>query len=554
LQELPLTPNGKLDRRALPAPDKTRADLSTAFQEPRTATEQTLAMIWSRLLGRDRVGIYDNFFDSGGDSFTSLRVIAMAGASGIRITPRQMLQHQTIAQLAEHASLIANASDGKIITGPLPMLPTQAYYLLSAPDEDPHIFNIVRLVETHRPLERHLLADATRVITGYHDALRFRFFQTTNGWQASLAEVEGAVPFSHIDLSQVAPDEQSNAVKGAMARLHSTFNFADGPLLRIVYFTLGEQQPGRLLFLGHHFTADAFSLPIVVDDFLTAYESLSRGELVQLPPKTTSVKDYAERVARYAQTEAMQEIDYWVTQERRHAPLLPLDYPDGREAILTEDALTTLLTDEKLKAALATPKLRMELNNIALAALYNTYKRWTGQETMLVSYSHHGRTVDFAEINLSRTVGYITSMVPLLIHVDAAAHGEEVVSAIGKHLQQVPNYGLGYNALRYLGTPEVRQLFDALPWPELHFNYIGRPPASQPKFPWIKPASAAEYGKGWRSKRRREPLGIFFTVTVPDEGLRLHWNWHRKMFKRETIERLADIYVSEILSLIESYR
>ncbi|HET8840495.1 MAG TPA: amino acid adenylation domain-containing protein, partial [Ktedonobacteraceae bacterium] len=147
LQKLPLSPNGKIDRHALPAPENTRTALPTPFQEPHTATEQIIARAWISVLGLDRIGIHDNFFDLGGDSLTSLRVISLASESGVRITPRQMTKYQTIAQLAEHATLITSASEGKNITGPLPMLPTQAYYLLSAPDEDPHIFNSLVLLE-----------------------------------------------------------------------------------------------------------------------------------------------------------------------------------------------------------------------------------------------------------------------------------------------------------------------------------------------------------------------------------------------------------------------
>jgi non-ribosomal peptide synthase protein (TIGR01720 family) len=464
-----------------------------------------------------------------------------------------MLQHQTIAQLAEHASLIANTPDGKSITGPLPMLPTQAYYLMSAPDEDPHIYNVAWLIETHRPLERHLLAEVTRVIVGYHDALRSRFTQTANGWQATLAAGEETVPFSHIDLSQVDPDEQSSVIESEIEKLHGTLSLSDGPLLRIVYFTLGEQRPGRLLFLVHHFGTDAFSQLILVEDFLTAYECLSRGEPVQLPPKTSSIKDYAERVLRYAQTEAMQEIDYWVTPERLQAPILPLDYPEGRHAIMVEASLIMQIKEEKLKAVLSMPKLGIALNSIVLAALYTTYKRWTGQETMFVNYQHHGRSADFEDISLLRTVGYIGSIAPLQIHVDASAQGSKVVSAVGKLLQQVPNYGMGYNALRYLGTPDVRRLFDSLPWPELHLNYLGRQPDGSQKFPWIKPA-AENSMRGWRSVRRREPLAILLAVLIQNEGLRLDWTYNQKMFRRETIEEIAQMYLRELMSLVEDYR
>ena len=100
LDAFPLTPNGKVDRQALPSPDEQRLELEVEFVAPRTAVEQTLADIWQQLLNVERVGINDNFFELGGDSILSIQIIARAAQAGIRLTPKQLFQHQTIAELA----------------------------------------------------------------------------------------------------------------------------------------------------------------------------------------------------------------------------------------------------------------------------------------------------------------------------------------------------------------------------------------------------------------------------------------------------------------------
>jgi acyl carrier protein len=97
---LPLTPSGKVDRDALPAPDRTRPDLEESFVAPRTSVESLLAEVWQEVLGVDRIGVYDNFFDLGGHSLLSIQVISrMEDRLGVRINPMDMIA-QTLGQLA----------------------------------------------------------------------------------------------------------------------------------------------------------------------------------------------------------------------------------------------------------------------------------------------------------------------------------------------------------------------------------------------------------------------------------------------------------------------
>lgn len=105
LEALPLTPNGKIDRRSLPAPDTSRPELDKAFVLPRTPVEAKLAQLWAEFLGIEQVGIYDNFFKLGGDSIVAIQIIAKANQASLKLTTKQLFQHQTIAQLASVAVL-----------------------------------------------------------------------------------------------------------------------------------------------------------------------------------------------------------------------------------------------------------------------------------------------------------------------------------------------------------------------------------------------------------------------------------------------------------------
>jgi aryl carrier-like protein len=101
MKALPLTLNGKIDRRALPAPEEVAVRPKKSFEAPRGETEQILADIWSDVLGIKPVGINDNFFEMGGDSILSIQIVVRAKEAGIYLTPKQLFQHQTIAELAQ---------------------------------------------------------------------------------------------------------------------------------------------------------------------------------------------------------------------------------------------------------------------------------------------------------------------------------------------------------------------------------------------------------------------------------------------------------------------
>ncbi|HEX2326280.1 MAG TPA: amino acid adenylation domain-containing protein, partial [Chloroflexota bacterium] len=193
LDALPLTPNGKLDRKALPAPETAgagadghgdeEADGAPTPVPPRTAAETTLAGIWAEVLGLPlaRVGVEDNFFALGGDSILSIQVVARATRAGLRLTPRQLFQHQTVAELAAVAGTApAVQAEQETLTGPVPLTPIQRWFFeqdLPAPQH----WNQAHVVTAPRPLRPDLLRAAVGHVLEHHDALRLRFRRTPQG-------------------------------------------------------------------------------------------------------------------------------------------------------------------------------------------------------------------------------------------------------------------------------------------------------------------------------------------------------------------------------------
>ncbi|HEU5131879.1 MAG TPA: phosphopantetheine-binding protein, partial [Pyrinomonadaceae bacterium] len=174
LPGLPLTANGKVDRRALPAPEWTRASGKRVFVAPTNETERVLCGIWSELLGVKEIGVEDNFFELGGDSILSIQIVARAHQAGLRLTPRHMFAHQTVRELAAVAEVgdqLVRGEQGEV-HGPVVLTPIQQWFFEEEPRGLEHYNQAVLLrVPTMRV---EWLREVVMGLVRQHDALRLR--------------------------------------------------------------------------------------------------------------------------------------------------------------------------------------------------------------------------------------------------------------------------------------------------------------------------------------------------------------------------------------------
>src|SRR5918996_4601570 len=303
LEALPLTPNGKVDRKALPAPEWGGAE--GAYEAPGTPTEELLAGIWAEVLRVERVGRQDNFFALGGDSILSLQIISRAQQAGLQLTPRQLFQHQSIAELAAVAGVGPGLeAEQGVVSGGVPLTPIQRWFFEQGLPEPQH-FNQSVLLEVGAELEPGWVQRVVRELLVQHDALRLRFSPEGGQWRQVNAGLEEGVPFGVVDLSGLGIEEQPAVLEGVAAAQQGSLNLEVGPLLRVVLFQLGAGRPGRLLMVVHHLAVDGVSWRVLLEDFQRAYEQRSRGEAIELPPKTTAFKAWAARLMGYGHSAAV---------------------------------------------------------------------------------------------------------------------------------------------------------------------------------------------------------------------------------------------------------
>ncbi|HEX7242314.1 MAG TPA: amino acid adenylation domain-containing protein, partial [Longimicrobiaceae bacterium] len=478
LPSLPLTRNGKVDRAALPEPASDRPEMESGFVPPRTPTEEALAAIWSRVLGVDRVGVEDNFFALGGDSIVSIQIVAKAKQAGLRLTPRQVFQYQTIAALAPVVDTAPRirVEEGPV-SGPVPLTPVQ-HWFFEQELPDPHHYNQAMMLEVRDPLDPVLLDRAARRLVEFHDALRLRCVRTPEGWEQTNAAAEEHLVAVRVELGGVAEERRPDLMAEAAAAAQTSLSLEHGPLLRVVHFDLGDDRPGRLLLVVHHLAVDGVSWRILLEDLQTACEQLARGEEVDLGDRSTSFKHWAERLVGHARSLALRKASaYWLALPWDGAAPLPVDFPGGPNSIASAEDVSFSLTPAETQVLLhdMPTVYRTQINDVLLTALAHTYRRLTGSGRLVVNLEGHGREELFEDVELSRTVGWFTSIYPVLVDLGDAPTAAESLPWVKEQLRAIPDRGVSYGLLRYLSDdPEVAEPLRRHPEPELSFNYLGQ--------------------------------------------------------------------------------
>jgi non-ribosomal peptide synthase protein (TIGR01720 family) len=556
LDELPLSPNGKIDRKALPAPEATRPELTQSYVAPRNAVEETLAGIWSAVLGITDVGIHDNFFELGGDSILSLQITARSNQAGVRITLKQLFDNPTIARLA---TVIGTASVVEVeqgaVTGDVPLTPIQRlFFELNLPD--PAHYNQATLLEVRKEVDAVAIAGAVKHLLAHHDALRLRFVREDGGVRQFNAAAEEHEVFAVIDLSGIEGDEQGRAVEAAAEELQRSLDPAAGPLIRVGLFDLGAGRPKRLLIVIHHLAVDGVSWRILMDDLHAAYEQLSNGQAVQLAPKTTSFKHWAERLKEYAQSDALlEEKDYWLADSRRDVRRLPVDYDDGVNTEASARTISLSLGEEETRALLqeVPAAYHTQINDVLMAGLAQTLLEWTGTSRVLVEMEGHGREELMENIDLSRTVGWFTSVFPMVLELEHRGDAGHALKSIKEQLRQVPHRGIGYGLLRHLrGDAALEATLNAFPTPEVCFNYLGQwdqTLAGDSPF-----TTARESGGATRNERGLRSYLLDISGGVGGGRLHMNCTYSENIHRRPTVEALMQNFMAALRAMIDHCR
>jgi amino acid adenylation domain-containing protein/non-ribosomal peptide synthase protein (TIGR01720 family) len=538
---LPLNANGKLDRRRLPDPDWPHAH--AGYLAPRGSLERTLAQIWAEVLGVDQVGITDDFFALGGDSILSIQVVSRARAAGWNLTPRDVFRQPTVAGLAACATVATPvlAEQGPV-TGVVPLTPIQRWFFAEVRVAE-HFDQSVTL-ELADDVDPIALAGALTMVVEHHDALRMRFEQREGRWLQYNAPVAPVRLLQRRDLRDARLPGVLNELS---AEVQHSFDLVRGPLLSAVLFDWRGRRRPVLVLAVHHLVVDGVSWRILLEDLARAYAQARAGQRVVLGAKTTSFQQWAHALTEHAAAGGFDaELDHWRQLCQHTGRVLPVD-GTGPNTVGAMRSLRVTLDAERTSALLAqVPEVyRTQINDVLLTALVAVMGSWTGQQQVIIDLEGHGREDLFAGMDLSRTVGWFTTLFPLALPVTQGQDWGVRLRAVKEYLRAVPGRGLGYGALRYLtNTPELSGQT-----PQISFNYLGQfvwSAAAEGSFGSVCGGLAADAAPDTIRGHLLDVVGAIETGC-----LQLTWYYAPDTHRRSTVQALAEATLHALEEIVE---
>ncbi|MEX5836676.1 non-ribosomal peptide synthetase [Bacillus velezensis] len=546
LEKLPLTPNGKLDRKNLPEPELA---LQTEYTAPRNELEEQLSVIWQEVLGAKQVGIEDSFFELGGDSIKALQVSARLGRYGWKMTASDLFRHPSIKELAPLIRKAERVINQRPVEGDIPWTPVQHWFLSQRMENRNH-FNQSVMMFSSDALHKQPLKEALEHLVIHHDALRITVSAENESFRQINHGIQKAELYS-LDIWDLSgTDTWEREIETEVAALQQRMDIEKGPLLKAGWF---KTRSGDYLFITvHHLAVDGVSWRILLEDLSAAYTQAVKGQPVQLPPKTDSFKQYAVRLSEYAKSsKLMHEEEYWRFIEEETAAELPYEKPQhqtGADSIRQTVSFT--LTEEETSALLqqVNRAYHTDTQDILLTAAALALRDWTGGGRLRIAMEGHGREHIMPELDISRTVGWFTSMYPVLIDLNTAgAELGTAVKTVKDTLGRIPDKGIGYGILKYMTPPEQKTIrFRQAP--EISFNYLGQfnDTEDQHTFSLSGLASGHDITPTWQREQAVE-----MSAMAVQNKLHFSLSYPPSRFRKETMEQLLQTlqqYLRDIMA------
>ncbi|MGZ0199996.1 amino acid adenylation domain-containing protein [Streptomyces sp. RM1] len=483
LDRLPLTTNGKLDRRALPAPSGDARRAGGAYTAPRTPTEERLAEVWAEVLGLDKVGVDDGFFDLGGDSIRAVALVGAIRSAGHDITVRDVFEYRTVARLAE---LLTGRSAPAVVPDPVrpfalidaadrarlpegvadayPLSQVQAGMVLemSVDNGQNNYHNVTSFrIRDERPYDHPSLVEAARIVVARHEALRTSLDLTGYSVPMQLVHEIADMPVGTQSLHGLTEEEIRDAVRVYTARERArVFDLAVPTLMRLFAHDTGNGS-WWLSITECHPVLEGWSHHSMLMEILDVYGALRDGHPVDEPERPGT--RFADFIA--AELQALDDDgdrEYWSRVVADHAPLeVPAGWGDGPDAPRATYQASVPVTDLEDRLRAFAGRARVSLKSVLLAAHLKVMSQLTGETAF-----HTGLVCD-ARPELpgaDRVYGMYLNTLPFAFEAVRAATWRELVTQVfAAEIELWPH--------RRYPMPTVQRLAGSGQLLHVYFNY-----------------------------------------------------------------------------------
>ena len=541
---MPLTPNKKIDKRALPAPDES-AVIKNEYIEPKTEIEKAIAKVWMEVLGYKKISLTDNFFELGGDSIKGIQVISKLKESGVKLEVKYLLQNPTILQLSKYIETNDLAISQEMVEGEVILTPVQRYFMEHNKNCSMNHFGQSVTLFSEDGFDEELTAKAFEELAIHHDALRMTFDIKEDEVVQNNRGIEGEIyELKVIDIRSLG-EEKEEFIKAEAKKLQD-MNLKKGPLFKgmIIKDTDGD----HLYMVIHHFVVDGVSWRFIVEDFVRVYKTLKEGKEVHISAKTSSYKDWAEAIENYANNgEALNEVDYWNSVVIDDEVKLQVKDSSNKKSMNSNKLLTASLEEKETEVLLkeVNKAFNTEINDILLTALSSSIKEVFGQNKIAINLEGHGREEILKGIDINRTVGWFTSIFPVVLECDHENMAQNIIR--NKEIREaIPNKGVGYGMLKYLNKDKVIKNEET---PNVCFNYLGQVAENN-----LEKNNITMSSLNINCDIGDEITSIYdmdLSCIIKNNKLVVNISFNNEKIDEETAEKIIDSYIKELSKIIK---
>ncbi len=541
LDHLPLTTNGKLNQKVLPEPEFKTVE---QYVIPITKEEKLLAEVWSSVLCVKNIGTTDNFFTIGGDSIKSIQIISRMRDAGYEMSVKDIFTSQTIQKLALKIKEIVSVSDQVAVIGAISLTPIQSWFI-NNDNLYKHHFNQSVMLNFPKGITEDTVRLIFMKINEHHDALRI-VFKKENG--KILQQNEGInIPIS-LEIHDLNESKDPfNSILSISNKLQSEIDLEDGPLMRLGLFHLKDGT--RLLIVIHHLVVDGISWRILLEDVENLYQQIERNEPLVLPLKTDSFQLWSENLLRYTKSKSFQMAkDYWDSISQKESSPIIRSNPNGNNTIEVSKNESFRLSKKETSQLLteAHSAFNTQITDLLLTAFLISLNKKTGINTVKIDLEGHGREEIFNNVNISRTVGWFTSIYPVVLEkTENTLSG--TIKQVKELLRRIPNKGIDYLIQKYLILNEFQGDTNVKITSQISFNYLGQ-------FDFdieSKSFLIAHEPKGDNiSLKRIRNYDWDISGMVIGGQLEMNLLYSKEQYKEETLCSLMNIYKESLVDVI----
>ncbi|GLS24565.1 non-ribosomal peptide synthetase [Marinibactrum halimedae] len=556
LAAMPLTPNGKVNRQAL-ALMQANHSLEQDYVAPRSAIEKQLANIWGEILSVEasQIGLHDNFFELGGDSIKIIQVVAKATAQGIHFDVRDMFNHQSIYALLSHCDVSKSREIIKeqgILAGHVPLSPVQRYFFDHC-QTDLHHFNQSVLLNLQSELSFSDLVAIIQTLMTQHDALRLRYQHIEGKWQQYYdadipAEAESlgihTYNIDHLEIQKIP-----GYVEDVCNHWQTSLDLENGPIMRCLYFDGQSRHPNQLAIIIHHLAIDGVSWRILLEDLNQLIDQQLAKQPLQLVAKRSSYRNWVEDLSHYQETEQGQADLSWWNDFAEKAQNIENVFDDKtfyqHEMQQHEVVLSKADTQKLMKHC--HEAYGTTINDLLIAALMLSYCQSTGHQEMLLHMEGHGRELLHPSIDITKTLGWFTSLYPVHLTLSNPRDMGQSIKDIKTTLHSIPNKGVGFSIFKYVNQSEIIR---KVPQAQVVFNFLGDFQSSD-RGEKTHHFRLSDNSTGTSSSKQREAFrAITINGAVVFDQLSFSFSYPQA-WQREKVNLWPDHFIAALKSLVE---